>query len=272
MSGIGDFVDDYLESLDPLQKLGLENVDIVSSKGTLETLIRHLSRAMGISSLNPRNDEWEGYLPDVSDSEYVAAFNTGKPTFDLRGNLIDYDLSVDPRIVMPTQDRLDSFIEEGRYEESGDLLEILRHELGHSGLDALATELNLAPKIYQGQNIGADISQIVGLLPGFDPNPHWDTFLDDYKRMSPIGSPIKPVIFSEDYPDGLPENWGTVNFGPRPKDYNPFVELDSIPIVDFDHDLLYSMKGREGFGPPPELEPRFRRDYESIIDLIEALQ
>jgi len=268
--------DDFLESLDPLQKLGSENVDIVSSKGTLETLIRHLSRAMGISSLNPRNDEWEGYLPDVSDSKYVAAFNTGKPTFDLRGNLIDYDLSVDPRIVMPTQDRLDSLIEGGRYEGSGDLLEILSHELGHSGLNALATDLNLAPKIYQGQNIGADISQIVGLLPGFDPNPHWDTFLNDYKRQWMGESPPTVIFSGEDTnfntgkPTFISDDFDKLLY--VDKSFNPFVELDSTPIVDFEHDLLYSMKGREGFGPPLELEPRFRRDYESIVDLIEALQ
>ena len=248
--------------LDPLVRLGIENTDILLSKGRLASALRHLSRALGIASVNPKNDAWEGYNPGT---DYVASYHPGRPTFDEWGALVDFDDSVTPRIIMPTEELQEKIADEGM-----EMVDVLRHELMHSGLQALANAQNLAPNFVDGIPIRSDISQIAGMLPGFDPNPHWDTFLSDYKRD--IREDFSPVYLGDDAPplDGN-FDWTWLASENDWSKTNPYTFLDPNEVVDFDHDLLYSVMPREQFSPPDELQDRFSRDYENILGLIGKL-
>ena len=246
--------------LDPLVKLGIESTDILLSKGRLQSALRHISKALGIA--NPSEDDWAGYS---TGEDYVAAYHAGKPTFDRRGNLVDYDTSVTPRINFPNEELQEKFADEMP------MVEVLRHELMHAGLQALSNAQNLAPSFMDGIPTRADISQIAGMLPGFDPNPHWDTFLSDYKRD--IREDFYPVYLGMDDAPPLDGNfnWEWLASEDDWSKTNPYTFLDPNEVVDFDHDLLYSVFPRENFSPPDELQNRFSEDYANILGLIGKL-
>jgi len=254
--------------LDPLVKLGIESTDILLSKGRLQSALRHLERALGHAPINPENDAWEGYSDGT---DYVAAYHAGKPTFDNRGTMVDWDNSVTPRIIFPNEELQEKFSQEGFFDEMS-MVEVLRHELMHAGLQALANDQNLAPRFSAYDAMGnmagiptrADISEIVGMLPGFDPNPHWDTFLSDYKRdLRADGDTNWPWDYEVPIDVSWINDWSETN---------PYTFLDpNRNTQDFDHDLLYSVFPRENFSPPDELQNRFSEDYANILGLIGKL-
>ena len=169
---------------------------------------------------------------------------------------------------MPNEELQEKFYDEERLEM--EMVDVLRHELMHSGLQALANAQNLAPNFVNCIPIRSDISQIAGMLPGFDPNPHWDTFLSDYKRD--IREEFFPVYLGDDVPP-LEGNfdWAWLTNENDWSKTNPYTFLDPNEVVDFDHDLLYSVMPREEFSPPDELQNRLSRDYENILGLIGKL-